>query len=466
MDVVSALRAALIEKVGRPRFDRWLANDTRLDLVDGQLVITVPSSFYEGWLRRNFHTHLDAACRGVLGRSVALVFRIEPSTNEPVAATEAAKREAPGGDGTATKQPAVLPLKQAASAAGARSRRRFQSLKTLVTGETNRLAVTSAHMACAQPGKLSPLFIHGPTGVGKTHLLEGVWSELRRSRLQMRCVFLTAEQFTSYFLAALRGGGLPSFRRKYRGVELLVIDDLQFFAGKRATLVELLYTINTLLEEGRQLVLSADRPLGELHALGPELIARLQSGMACRMDPPDFEVRLGILRRLAKLSGEAFTDEVLRFVASRLTTHAWELSGAIHRLAATRQAINRSISLAMAEEALHDIIQQQQRVVRLADVEKAVCDVLGLEASTLQSRQKARHASYPRMLAMWLARKHTRAALTEIGQYFGRRSHATVIAAQKKVTRWIDGREALRLADRDWNVEDAIRRVEEHLRTG
>jgi len=317
-----------------------------------------------------------------------------------------------------------------------------------------------------RPGELSPLVFYGPTSVGKTHLLEGIWTETRRLNRSLAAVHLSAEEFTTGFLEALRGGGLPSFRRKYRGVELLIIDDLQFFAGKRATLVELLYTADTLLRSGGQLVFAADRSPAELVDLGPELVTRLESGMVCRIDPPDYQTRLGIIAGMSRRFGLVLPPDVAEFVASRLTNHARELSGALCRLQATSRASGQRITLSLAEEALAEMIRSSRRVVRLADIEKAVCRTLGIDESALQSQRTAQSVTHPRMLAMWLARKHTRNALAEIGQYFGRRSHSTVISAQKRVERWLAGGHSLKLADRTWDVDEAIRQVERCLKTG
>ena len=158
-----------------------------------------------------------------------------------------------------------------------------------------RLSVSSQRL-----GHLSPLFVYGPTGTGKTHLLEGITQAARQTRGVKRAVLMSSEQFTSYFLEALRGSGLPSFRRKYRDVDLLLIDDVQFFSGKRATIVELKHTVDTLLRERRQLVLAADRPLAEIHGLGPELTARISGGLVCGLEPPEEETRLLLVRRLAQ----------------------------------------------------------------------------------------------------------------------------------------------------------------------
>jgi chromosomal replication initiator protein len=321
-------------------------------------------------------------------------------------------------------------------------------------------------MVSRNPGQITPLVIHGPTSVGKTHLLEGIWSAARKANRGTTTVYLSAEQFTSQFLEALRGSGLPSFRRKYRGVGILILDDLQFLARARATQVELLHTIDTLLRDGKQLVFSCDRPPAELTEFTPELVTRLSGGMVCRIEPPDYATRLGIVGQLAKRLGVNLPADVQRFIALRLTAHARELSGAICRLQATSQALGQKITLPMAEEALREMIHDNSRVVRLGDIQKAVCKVFGLEPASLQVDGKAKRLSHPRMLAMWLARKHTRAALSEIGQFFGRRSHSTVISAQKRVAQWLADGESLHLAEQTWNIDEAIRQVERQLTAG
>ncbi|HEY1786482.1 MAG TPA: DnaA/Hda family protein [Pirellulales bacterium] len=352
------------------------------------------------------------------------------------------------------------------SVVGAPRRRRFASLGSFVLGTSNRLAFTTAQMALARPGSVSPLLVYGPHGVGKTHLLEGIWSAFRRAHRQAGAIYLSAEQFTSYFLEALRGAGLPSFRRKYRDVELFILDDIQFFTGKRATLVELLHTIDTLTAAGKQLVFAADRSPAALKSLGPEIAARLAGAMACRIEPPEYATRLAIVGQLAVEWEIAVPADVQAYVASHLTSQARELAGALRRLEATSFALGKPITLSMAEEALGDLIHTSGRAVRLGDIEKAICDVFHLEPDSLQSDRKVKTVSHPRMLAMWLARKHTRVALSEIGHFFGRRSHSTVISAQKKVELWMAAGSPLDIDGRRCNVEDAIRRVEESLRAG
>lgn len=470
-EIVSALRTALAERVGAERFALWFGSSARITF-DGQtLSFGVPNQFFLDWIRVNFRQQIEEACRCVLRDVPPLSFYVhstlcETRGQQPLPAKTA------GGSGQSGAGLKILPAgnqqqdSQDPEPVGSLPRRRFGPLESFVQGQSNRLAFASAQMAAATPGKLTPLLIHGPTSVGKTHLLEGIWRSARKACHGITAIYLTAEQFTTYFLEALRGGGLPNFRRKYRGVGLLIIDDLQFLAGKRATQIELLHTIDTLLRERRQLVFSADRPPAELAELGPELTTRLEGGMVCGIDPPDHNTRLGIVAQMARRTKLHVPEDVQQFIASRLTSHARELSGALCRLQATAEALGRPITLPMAEEALAEMIRNSGKVVRLGDIERAVCDVFGLEPTSLHSKRKTKSVSHPRMLAMWLARKHTRAALSEIGHFFGRRSHSTVISAQKRVDRWMAAGGSLQTAERHWNVDEAIRKVERHLAAG
>jgi chromosomal replication initiator protein len=529
-DIVSALQSALAEAIGPERFALWFDQGAGLDFDGQVVSIGLPSRFLLDWIRTAFRGEIETACRRVLGSCPQVRFSLQaPShskapagsgpgalkTHAHVGSKQAGESQPGGGAGNAsgtwataraTGTPpecnakatsaaaevaeAAAPQAAVATAPGSspastgpcsgspnprptsapsRARppqQRFASLKTFVVGPSNRVARASAEMAAHQPGHFSPLLIHGPTSVGKTHLLQGIWSEARRSPTGGSAVYLSAEQFTSYYVEAVRGSGLPSFRQKYREVQLLIIDDLQFFRGKRSTLVELLYTVDTLLRQRRQLVLAADRPPSELTDLGPELMARLESGVVVQVDPPDHGTRLGIVGELARRMGLHVPDDVQRLLASRLRSHARELSGALCRLKATSTALGKPITVPLAEEALADMFRNSGRLLRLGDIQKAVCEVFGVDADSLQSGRRTRYVSHPRMLAMWLARKHTRAALTEIGDFFGRRSHSTVISAQKKVDHWIAAGRAIETRGGDRDVDDAIRQVEQLLLAG
>jgi chromosomal replication initiator protein len=258
---------------------------------------------------------------------------------------------------------------------------------------------------------------------------------------------------------------LPSFRQKCRGADLLLIDDVQFFLGKPKTVEEFHYTVDSLVAAGRQLVLACDRNLSALRALGPELTSRLAGGLICEIAAPEFATRQSILKQLCTELNVKLGDEVLKLVATQITAGPRELRGAIHRLQAVSVATGQSISRQLVESTLSDLVRQSTRTVRLADVQQAVCDVFGVEAAQLRSDHKGRSQSEPRMLAMWLARKYTRAPWSEIGQFFGRKSHSTVISAHRRVEKLITAQGQVGLGNSPCGVEETIRRLETALRT-
>lgn len=455
-EIDSALRAAVAGEVGEERFDLWFGEQVRLRLTDESLFVSAANQFTLDRLQTYFRRELLAAGSATAGHRVALQFRLDPAI-DPATDKLPPDREAD----RSRLSDAHRALRQSSS-----SRRRFARLSQFVVGDGNRVAHTAAQMVIERPGGVSPLFLFGPTGSGKTHLLEGIWSAVRSGRDRRRVLYLTAEQFTSMFVDALKGSGLPSFRYKYRHVDLLLLDDVQFFLGKRATLVELQNTIDALLRGQRQLVLAADRSPAELTRFGPELAARFTGGLVCGMEAADRETRLQILRRFASRMETHIPSDVLDELARNLEGDARKLAGALNHLEATSRAYNRQIDVALARSALVDTFRATQRVVRLNDIDRAVCEVFGLESQSLQSPRKARTISQPRALAMWLARKHTRAAYAEIGEYFGNRSHSTVISAQKQVSRWVSANQAVRMAHGNCDVQEAIRRVESHMRAG
>ena len=234
-------------------------------------------------------------------------------------------------NGIAASQPliALAPSKTLANGESA-VRRKFATLESLVCFEHEQPTFARRGKDdCREAGSLTPLVFHGPSGCGKTHLLEGIWSAARMQHRGADIVYLSAEQFTTYFLEALRGSGLPSFRRKHRSVDMLIVDDLQFFAGKRATLVEVQHTIDSLLREGKQLVFSSDRAPTELHQLGPELMTRLAGGMVCRLESPDLQLRQGLVNEFACRLSVELSQDIVELIATRVTTGAREISGAI-----------------------------------------------------------------------------------------------------------------------------------------
>ena len=478
-EIVSAILSRIAGRVGKERLEMWLGNGAEVRLEDQRLHILLPDGFKLERLRRGRKDILAAAAE-VLGFEPELVLAV----NKPLPLFDNLEESAPAKESVALEpQPFILPLPPLPLGEGRGEgletssnpepepsfkpyRRPFANLHSFIVGDGNRVAHAAALSVLPQLGQVSPVLFYGPPGCGKSHLLEGIWCRAKQSSQVKRVIYLTAEQFTTHFVAAIKGAGLPSFRRKYREVELLLIDDMQFFAGKQSTLVEVLYTIDTLLREGRQLVFAADRPPSELRPLGPEIITRLTGGLVCGMQAADYATRLEIIRGLALQKSLAAPEDVLAYLAAQLPGDARQLAGAMHRLTAAAAAYQATINLEFVQHTLADLMQATRRAVRLPEIAGAVCSLFGLETEQMQSGGKSPAVSHPRMLAMWLARKYTRSASSEISRYFGRKSHSTVLSAEDKVSQWLASGKTLPLPHGQCTVEEALRRMEAQLRLG
>ena len=461
-EIVTALRDAIAARVGADRYDLWLGRGATLSLSNHVVQVAVAEAFRLEYIRRTFRGDIGAVARELLGGEPAIEFVLDADLSvevKPADQQEVSRTERSNGSPVAN-------VAIAEPAPNRPPRRQFASLDEFLVSPGSQVAYTAARGVVSRPGQYSPLVLCGPPGCGKTHLLEGIWRAARTGGQFRRVLYLTAEQFTNQFLEALKHSGTPSFRRKYRDVELLLIDDVQFFAGKQSTVVELVHTLDTLLRDGRQLVFAADRPPAELRGLGNDLIGRLSGGLVCQLSPADGATRLKIVEQLAAKLGAAVPAEVLTFVAGQLDGDARQLAGAMNRLAATGEALGRPIDLDLAQTALADLIGAAQRPVRLPEIVDAVCEVFGTTADQLHSASKSQAITLPRMLVMFLARKYTRAALSEIGRTVGRKSHSTVVSAQHKVSEWLTAGKRVPLGHSDCPLEDALRRVESKLRLG
>jgi chromosomal replication initiator protein len=482
---IEGVRAAVRERLGDERFAVWFG-DAAWTFATGsgtEVVVCVGSGVTHQWLQRTFHEDVQAAVRSICGPGAGVVWqpaseadpRVEESSRQtsPDRSRRRPKRES---EPDRAHPPTAISVRPAealkvvvdepdpSTSVAPQSRRNGRGLGEFIVGGCNRMAFAAVEIAASRPGEISPLVIHGPGGVGKTHLLELACSRARGFQPGSQTVFLSAEQFTTSFLHALHGRALPGFRRSIRSADMLVVDDLQFFIGKRATIQEFQQTIDAFFRQGKQVIVAADRDLDALSELGSEILGRLRGGMTARLLPPDYDVRRGIVTALSRSRGLAFPDDVIHHVAVSMTRHARELAGAVNRLEATSHMLGMPVTLDLAEEALTDLVRSSSRSIRLADIERAVCTAFGISEGGLQVSKRSRAVSHPRMLAMFLARKHTRAALAEIGGYFGKRSHSTVVTAQKTVSLWMSDKTPIVLGGVAWDVAEAIRHVEDILR--
>lgn len=453
--VESEVHQALIGKIGQDRFELWFDDGARLHATRDHLVVTAPSSFQLDRLRRTFLSDLKEAADAQFGANGRVEFVVEEAEE---------KQPEP-----ATQSPATIPLRSETAASTEEekppaARQLRASLKTFVVSEATRLAYTAIDSVPNRLGCVNPIMVHGPTGCGKSHLLSGLAASVRQQR--KRVVMLSAEEFTTWFLGALNERSLPSFRYKHRNVDLLIVDDIQFFAGKRATIVEFKQTIDAIGKANRQIVLAGDRPPQEMTELGPEIQNRLVGGLPLAMGYADEASRRKILQQWAADRYLAMGGDAIDLLAERASGDVRQLRGALNRVEAMQDAFGRVLSMDEMERLAADCFPPSRPSISLPEIEKAVCRVFGLQQQVLQSGARTKVVSQPRMLAMWLARKYTRAAFSEIGAWFGNRSHSTVISAERKVDNWRKESSRVRLGHGDCPVDDAIQRVVSELGAG
>ncbi len=350
----------------------------------------------------------------------------------------------------------------AAPPASQRTGRRWKSLADFVPGPCNRVAYASALSVVEEPGQGgNPLVLHGPVGTGKTHLLEGIFGGLKR-RGEKPC-YVTAEEFTTRFVQASRLGKMSAFRRQFRECSALLLDNLNFLATKRATQEEFLHTFDALVADGRQVVVTTDCHPRLADELMPELADRLLGGAVWSLLPPDPETRLEILRKKSTGGHPTIPDGVLKSIASSLRGNVRELEGAINSVRHYARVTGRPVDQGVVREALGDLLRHAVRVVTVADVDAAVCGVLRLPAGTLQSKARSWAVSHPRMVAIYLCRKHTAATYGEISKHFGAKTHSTAVASEKKVRAWLDKDQSVAIGDQNWRVKELIDRIEREL---
>ncbi len=470
-EVAAALGQVLVRRIGEPRYNLWFGQNTKFSWEDDLLVVGVPNHFYQEWLQRTFGEDVRAAAAEVLGRRMQVRFSIDAQLFQQFrqAQAETTCRARPAQPATAPgagtpEMPTLRPKPARPAGEAARRTRRWRRLGDFIVGSGNRVAHAAAlNLVEAPEQAANPLVLHGPVGTGKTHLLEGIYVGLRRRHPAWRICYITAEDFTNRFVQAMRQGKLGAFRKHFRGVDALLLDDLHFLATKRATQEEFLHTFNELQADNRPVVVTCDCHPRLSEAFTPELTDRLLGGAVWGLAPPEQETRLAILRSRAGRELPGVPDDVIRFLATQLRGNVRELEGAVHSLRHYSHLAGQPPDLDRAREAVGELLRHAVRPIQLADVDRAVCQVLRLDPGSLQARQRTWAVSHPRMLAMYLARKHTAAAYSEIGRYFGGRNHSTVVAAEKKIRQGIQQNADLTLGDQRLRLTDAVERIERAL---
>ncbi|MGL4399235.1 MAG: chromosomal replication initiator protein DnaA [Luteolibacter sp.] len=449
-EVCKALRATVSDDA----FTRWFRAAKWMGVENDVASIAVPGEIHQVWIETNYLPELTMAVTGVF--SEVLDVRIVVSD------------ESEGSNESEGERPHYQPpvrLGKAAALEGEALDKRIKSaglnpantFASFVVGDNSQFA----HAACEAVAKKSgigynPLFIYGGPGLGKTHLMQAIGHELLRRQPGTRVVYLTCEKFTNEFIDAIRRGDIEKFRRRYRSSDVLLIDDVQFLAGKERSQEEFFHTFNTLLDGRNQVVLTSDRAASEIKSLEPRLISRFECGLTVEMQPPQMETRMAILKKKA-LDWKVRVDEsVLVFLAEKIRTNVRRLEGALMRVATYASLAGESVTVEKVEHLLRDLIREEAgRQVSIDSIQKAVAEHFDVRLADMTSRRRPASIAFPRQIAMYLSRSLTKGSLMEIGEAFGGRDHGTVIHACKKV--------AERVGDEP-GLKESIARIESQLR--
>ncbi|MBI5723281.1 MAG: chromosomal replication initiator protein DnaA [Planctomycetes bacterium] len=308
------------------------------------------------------------------------------------------------------------------------------SFDTFVAGPCNRLAHAASVAVSESPGKTyNPLFLHGSSGLGKTHLIQATCRKIVSDNSQVNIMYLSCETFVNHFIEAVELGKLHEFRYRYRHADVLAVDDIQFLSDHEQTQEEFFHTFNTLYQSQKQIFLTSDRGPSQIPDLEERLISRFNWGLVARIDRPCYETRVAIVRKKARLRNIDLPEDVVCFIAGKIESNTRELEGAIAKVAMLAQVSDKSISLALAEQALGEVPADSGRDITIEDIFNAVTTRFGVRLADLQSKRRSRSIAFPRQVCMFLARQLTRHSLEEIGGYFGGRDHTTVLHANRTI---------------------------------
>lgn len=423
------------ELIQPQQFNTWFRDVKVEDLGSRGLRVLTPNSFVRDWISNYYGDILGQSVRRTFGEERSLTLALDPDA-PPAPKVEEARSGVTAVTGGGPARPTrTSPELDPYSDTILHPDYLFGNF---VVGPANQFANAAATAVATSPAlSYNPLFLHGSVGLGKTHLLQAICHEILRHDPSTTILYLSCESFINHFIHALETNDLSAFRRKYRNVDVFLVDDIQLLANKDRTQEEFFHTFNTIYNLGHQIVLSSDAPPKEIPTLQERLVSRFKMGLVVEMGAPDFETRVNILKTKAKLRGHELHDEVAQFVAEQVSTNIRELEGAVIRLIGYASLTDRPITLDLAKEAMHGDSSPLTSATTIQDVVSVVTKYYQVRLPDLQSKRRTHSIAFPRQICMYLARKTTNLSLEEIGGYFGGRDHTTVLYGEDKIAKLI-----------------------------
>jgi chromosomal replication initiator protein len=421
-------------KVNRHSFYTWFKPTSFVADGGASITVRVPNTLFKDWLTKHYSVVLSEALTEVRRPGAAVLF-----VAEGTAATEA-----PAEPAVAPGTPELEPPVNAPPAAQGGLNPRY-TFDTFIVGPSNQFAHAACRAVAEAPSRsYNPLFIYGGVGLGKTHLMHAVGQYVLQHDPALKLTYISSERFMNEMINAVRYDRILDFRERYRSVDVLLVDDIQFVSGKEGTQTEFFHTFNALYDAQKQIVLSSDRPPHEIPALEERLRSRFEWGLIADIQAPDLETKVAILKRKAEAEAVPLADNVAMYMAGRFKSNIRELEGSLIRLIAYASLTGREISLDLTQEVLKDVIDQDGKAVTIENIQKHVSDYYQLKVADLKSRNNSKSIATPRQIAMYLSKNLTNSSLPEIGRSFGGKHHSTVIHSIKKI-------EELRKTDPDFN---------------
>jgi chromosomal replication initiator protein len=425
------VRGRLRDEFGEAAFRSWLKSMTLTDVADGRVRIGVPTRFLRDWVAAHYADRIRALWNGENNAIAAIDIFISGAAQAepaPIAGSKESKEKDPGA--------AAEPVEEKEIGASLDPRFTFENF---VVGKPNELAHAAARrVAESSVGNnrsvpFNPLFLYGGVGLGKTHLMHAIAWHIRTHEPARKLIYLSAEKFMYQFIRALRFKDTMAFKEQFRSVDVLMIDDVQFISGKDSTQEEFFHTFNALVDQNRQVIISADKSPSDLEGMEERMRSRLGWGLVADIHPTTYELRLGILQAKAELQRMQIPEKVLEFLAHKITSNVRELEGALNRIVAHAQLVGRAITLESAQEVLHDLLRANDRRVTIDEIQKRVAEHYNIRLADMHSARRARAVARPRQVAMYLCKQLTPRSLPEIGRKFGGRDHTTVMHAVRKI---------------------------------